>query len=362
MAEYDAMRMAIAQRLKEAEARTPSSALLRLLENHINIAPGTRERASDSHKHLREFLAGEHDRDYTFPRILSIADNDFLGGSFARHVKNWPLDDIDIYFPLDGYKLVYTEYGQVQPYTPASDDVISSNPLLTSRWTEGNLIMSKKLISEFAAVLRRKYPQSTVRANEQAVTVRMTHGETEEEDGLGYDIVPCFRMLPQATGGNPFYLMPDGKNGWLRTNPKVDAWVSDDLQEKNSKLFRKIVRLVKYWNTEQLEGALSSYYIELAIARAFRKENADGKSVKTLSLGVALAFWALNGAVSAGPQDSWVSGAPKVQPGDAMTTDHRVKLSRATADAKLAWDKECSSDNADALRIWGAIFGETFPA
>jgi len=41
--------------------------------------------------------------------LLSREDSDFLGGSFARHTKIWPLDDIDIFFPMDGGTLVYVQ-------------------------------------------------------------------------------------------------------------------------------------------------------------------------------------------------------------------------------------------------------------
>ncbi|GAI47638.1 unnamed protein product, partial [marine sediment metagenome] len=84
-----------------------------------------------------------------------------MGGSFARHTKIWPLDDVDIYFPLDGHGLWYYQGGSVAPYTVISDGILSHNPLLNFRWTEGEYISSRKLITEFAKVLERHYPSAT---------------------------------------------------------------------------------------------------------------------------------------------------------------------------------------------------------
>jgi hypothetical protein len=72
-----------------------------LSTRQINIPLGIRSTAGRSQNHLRDFLAAESARDADFPRVLANADSDFLGGSFARHTKKWPLDDIDIYIPLD---------------------------------------------------------------------------------------------------------------------------------------------------------------------------------------------------------------------------------------------------------------------
>lgn len=68
-----------------------NSAFEGLLECDMNISRSARSRASDSQNHLREFLTAERTRESSFPRILSVADSDFLGGSFARHTKNWTL-------------------------------------------------------------------------------------------------------------------------------------------------------------------------------------------------------------------------------------------------------------------------------
>jgi hypothetical protein len=134
-----------------------TSALDDLLDRQINIKRGIREKASDndSQQHLREFLTTERKRDLTFPRVLASADRDFLGGSFARHTKIWPVDDIDVYIPLDGEYLLYLSWGQRLPYTVLGDGVVYSNPLLLNRWTQLQYVSSALLVREFADPLRR---------------------------------------------------------------------------------------------------------------------------------------------------------------------------------------------------------------
>ena len=97
----------------------------------------------------------------------------------------------------------------------------------------------------------------------------MTQGASTNSDGLGYDVVPCFSLYPHQNNDREFYLMPDGRGGWIHTNPKVDANIADVLQENHHRLFRKVVKLLKYWNVEQLGSKLNSYFIELASARFF---------------------------------------------------------------------------------------------
>jgi hypothetical protein len=350
------------QLLMEAKARTVSGAFERFLDKEINISKGIRGLASTSQNHLRDFLATERHRDATFPRVLSIADRDFIGGSFARHTKNWPLDDIDIYLPLDGHDLVYQQSWLRLPYTVVSDGVLTANPLLNSRWMNSFSISSRKLIHEFAAVLRRHYPQETrVTPNGEAVSIRMSHGATKSGDGLGYDVVPCFSLKPDDPDDLSFYLIPDGHDGWLRTNPRIDAYISGKIQADNFKTFRKAVKLVKYWNTETLSGALGSYYIELALARAFLERNNKGEYIQSISFGVALGLWAVQQALEKGNQHAWIPHAPPVEPGSVNPVE-RLLLSYAALAAGSAWEQEKAGKETKAIQTWGQIFGASFLA
>lgn len=329
-----------------------------LLDREINITAGIRAKASDSQNHLRDFLRQENSRDPSFPKVLSKTDADFLGGSFSRHTKNWPLDDIDIYLPLEGANLFYLQNGQRLPYVVQSDGPLIWNPLLGNRWTSGAYVSSWKLISEFALVLRRHYPHETeVRGNGECVSVRMTHGESSREDGLGYDVVPCFSLKPDASNEFEFYLIPDGNGGWIRTNPKLDRDLCEILHEFHGKIYRKVVKLVKYWNATRLGASFSSYYIEHAISSEFWTRKRGSQRVTTISEGLSVAFAALEQAFLAGNQTGWISGAPAIER-PVLTRLQSLTLSSARAVSGLAFLNETSGKRTEAFSGWLSVFGD----
>jgi hypothetical protein len=340
---------------KAATARTVAGAFDQFLDAQINIAKGTRTRASTSQNHLRDFLIAEADRDAAFPRILRDADSDFLGGSFARHSKIWPLDDIDVYFPIDGHSLIYSRYGLRLPYTVLSDGILESNPLLdeSGRWTSNGYISSTKLIAGFAKVLSRHYPTETrIRRAGEAVRVQLTE--------LGFDVVPCFSLRPDSTSESPLYVIPDGNDGWIHTNPRIDNEVSLQLQRNNNAVFRKAVKLTKWWKENRFPGDLPSYYTELAIMRGFLSKNQWGEYIETVSDATALAFESVRDACGQGDLQSWISSAPAVERGDLSSgeIDYIDTVAQVARDA-VAFEQ--GGNTTEALNCWKAIFGPEFP-
>jgi hypothetical protein len=150
--------------------------------------------------------------------------------------------------------------------------------------------------------------------------------------------------------------MPDGCGGWIRTNPRADAVVADILQDNHNHLFRKVVKLLKYWNTEQLGGTLSSYFVELSVARVYVQR---AEPVPTLSYGVALAFWAVQQAVTQGVQSSWVANAPSVFPG-CLSNAHLILLKSDVDLACAAWEDEKARNIVSAAAKWKRVFGDKF--
>lgn len=346
--------------LRRVQTASVASAFDSFLDRHVNIGKGIRSTASGSHNHLRDFLASEISRDTTFPRVLSTVDCDFLGGSFARHTKIWPLDDIDIYVPIDGLGLIYHNQGVKLPYTVLSDNTLSWNPVCSLRWMNGQQVSSVKLVQGFTAVLKRHYGEDThVAPNGQAVSVRLTHGETKEADGLGYDVVPCFSMTPHESSEFSFYVIPDGNDGWLRTNPRLDTIICNQLQEFNSKHYRKVVKLMKYWNREQLGGAFSSYYVELALSRRFLARKSEAQPLGSISQGVVIGFDTLKVAYASGDQTPFITDAPVVER-PYLTPLQQSTLSLAAATANLAYAFESSGSTAEAVGQWKDVFGNSF--
>jgi hypothetical protein len=225
-----------------------------------------------------------------------------------------------------------------------------------------SLFLPEKCLAPHDKFIREQlyYPKETqVQSNGEAVSIRMSHGATKSGDGLGYDVVPCFSLKPDNPDDLSFYLIPDGNNGWLRTNPRIDNYISGKIQADNFKTFRKAVKLIKYWNSEMLSGALGSYYVELAIARAFLERNNKGEYIQSIPFGVALGLWAVQQALERGYQNAWIPNAPPVEPG-SVNPVQRLLLSYAVMTAGNAWEQEKAGRDHDAIQTWGQIFGDSF--
>lgn len=326
----------------------------KLLEAKINISSEIRSEASVSQNRVRNNFNSENERDNKFPKVLSKSDNDFLGGSFARHTKILPLDDIDIYFPLDGQGFTYTTE-TYEKFAVASDNPYTTNPLLEDRWANGQNVSSSKLIVEFNKVLKKWYPNSDVKKNGQAVTVRLSSVAVGDDGpGLGFDIVPCFLIYANNSSEHNFYVIPNGANGWIRTNPRVDKNINDSLQEYHQKRFRPLVKLIKYWNAKNLNSNINSYYIELALMRYFYGKPPISSIHEGLYEGIVYLAKCI---LSNTEQSPWIKDAPLVKAGE-VTDRQRMIINEASVTAKEANDLFRALKFSESLEKWKLIFRE----
>ena len=347
--------------LKEAAARSINGAFQTFLSNEISIPKWTRSLASESQIHLREFLVDESKKDITFPRILQSEDCDFIGGSFARHTKVKPLDDIDIYFPLDGYNLQVVKDGIIQPIKVISDNVLDNNPILNPEWMVGNYVSSYNIINGFFERLKRHYPDSVIKLDGQAVSVQFKKGSTDPsgDDGIGFDIVPCFHLVPHD-GSQDYYFIPDGKNGWISSNPRLDTKISEYLNDF-SDTYRKVVRLIKYWNDQQYESRMKSYYIELAVAEIYIRYSREGKKINSISEGFELGFKHLSTCLYYGQLGPPLKIAPLVSASDNQIIDY-LKTQEVLKLIKNARCWEQMGREQNAIDEWRKVFGPSFPS
>jgi hypothetical protein len=328
--------------------------LIDFIDSEISIGQGIRTRASSSQGALREFLRKENSRDPSFPVLLQTQDRDFLGGSFARHTKIWPLDDIDIFFPLDGFDLVYFRNQERTSTTLVSDGKISKNPLLGSRWMTGSYISSSKLQQGFSDVLKRGYPTTEIEAADEAISIQTTIGASENNEGLNFDAVPCVLVKPND-GSTVFYLIPDGNGGWTQTNPRIDERLGADLQSYHNEAYRPAVKILKYWAKNKMQDKFGSYYTELACSLEFLKLMNGKRRCISIGAGLSIAFAALRDAVQKGQQISFTPGAPPVKLKGLIGPSDFEKLSSAASQASSAWSNEAAGLHSKAVSIWTSI-------
>jgi hypothetical protein len=341
--------------MSTAELTTLGLALDKFLQEQIAIPATARTSASTSQNYLRGVLRNKASADGEFPELLTKADADFLGGSFARHTKIWPLDDIDLFIPLNGGDLIYKQNGYRLPFRIETDT--ATTRLTLPKWKVGEYVSSIKVLEGFTTALQATYPSSEVSADHHCVNLQTTVAATSQSDGIGFDVVPCFLLKPDD-GSEDFYLVPDGIGGWMRSNPRKDTELCADLQNYHGGTYRKAVRLLKYWNKTQLGDQFQSYYIELVVSKRFSQLKSEGKKVSYVAQALDFAFSALRDTyTTVGAATSLVAGAPDVQ-APKLTEAQLATLRTDAANAKIAFNQAYNENSAEAAFVtMNAIFG-----
>jgi hypothetical protein len=316
-----------------AELTNVDRSIIRFLDEQVAIARGTRQQASTSQIYLRNILRNRAGQNGSLPQLLANEDSDFLGGSFARHTKIWPLDDIDLYMPLDGGGLSYTNNFQRLPFTIVSDGVVTR--LTLDQWQTGGYVDSKKVLRAFKDSLKPTYPNSELDADGHCVKLGTTIAATEDSDGLGFDVVPCFLLRPDDHSED-IYLVPDGASGWMKSNPRKDTDICLELNQFHQSTYRRAVRLVKQWNSVVLNNSIKSYYIELALCRRFNALRVDRNPISSVTAAFAIALTALKDAIAVGAQVPLVAGAPNVDT-SVLSDNQKALLQIDTNNANVAW-------------------------
>lgn len=160
--------------------------------------------------------------------LLLDADNKlegervFQNGSYDRDTIIKPLDDVDLFFVLDREK--YEEGGVLR------------NP-------QAVLTKIKDFING-----TRDYKDKAVQ-DRPCVTIKLSDKQ--------FDVLPCF--------GNDLegYWIPDSDlSGWIWSNPVVHSEKLTEVNKLRQGRIVPLIRILKYWNREQLGKIIPSYHIE----------------------------------------------------------------------------------------------------
>jgi hypothetical protein len=327
------------------------------LAEMIAIPATARSNASNSQNYLRQVLRNKANVDAAFPELLTRKDSDFVGGSFARHTKIWPLDDIDIFLPLEGGGLSYLNNGFRLPYSVVSDGGAGGR-LTQNRWQTNGYVDSVKVLNGFRDGLRDTYPTSIIKPDNHCVNFQTTIAATTESEGIGFDVVPCFRLDPDDHSES-FYLVPDGTGSWMRSNPRKDTDLCATLQDFHG-TYRQAVRLVKHWNKTQVSNVFPSYYIELAMSKRFLALKQGDRRYWCLLQALACGMAGLKGAYTAGDLTPFVSEAPAVRAPVLTDTQRAIldgDLARASTAFRDAYQHARIDRAFDGLNV---IFGTGF--
>ena len=188
-------------------ATTVNTAFSEFMKNTVNLDSNQAQIARKSRDNLLsniQSFSGNYD-------FFSInATQSLFFGSFARHTKLRPLDDIDIMICIsasDDRK--YTSVGNGIYYMGANQ-----TDILNGLNTYGTCnLNSTKVINRFISKLSKlaDYSKAEMHKNHESATLKL-----KSYDWV-FDIVPCFYC------NGDFYLIPDGNGNWKKTDPRVDT-------------------------------------------------------------------------------------------------------------------------------------------
>jgi hypothetical protein len=251
-------------------------------------------------------------------------ERDFLTGSYGRHTKTKPLQDVDIFFVL----------GAGEKHRREEDP--------------------GRVLDAFEECLTAAYGREQVDRDRRCLTVYFEkRNQTQHPEGkiLSVDVVPAF-------SAGKHYEMPDTTLGkWIKTDPEIHA---EKTTKKNDKLdgnWVPLVKMLKAWNRSAEKPIKPSFLVEVMALQLVDPPFNNYPDE-------ARRFFA---AAAAQIHDTWPDPAglgPVVsdQMTPALCSAAEVKLRSAEVLAARAYRAEQQGHQGEALALWKNIFGDYFPS
>jgi Second Messenger Oligonucleotide or Dinucleotide Synthetase domain len=191
--------------------------------------------------------------------------------------------------------------------------------------------------------------RTKVRRNGQAVTLYY-------ETWPNVDIVPVSRTLDDGKNVSHYNIPDMNREEWIRSRPKKHDQDMSDANASCGPNFKRIVKMIKWWN-HQHSSLLQSFHIEVLALKTFNNRMLSDYSWDVFSF--------FDKACNL--TDSYLT-----HEGDIVDTyldwkkrpEVVKRLETARDKARSAWHATYGSNNdhKKAIRLWGQIFGDKFPA
>ena len=325
---------------------TVNQAFAQFMKEYVNLDPNVVEKARASRDNLKDNIAEFNNADDFFHLYPDI---DIQFGSFARKTKCRELDDIDLMIGISADKATYTPDRE---WNDIKIKASTSSAMQQQCKDEYGYLNSRKVLNVFKKKLVhvREYSRSELKRNQQAVVLNLISKD------WSFDIVPCFLTVYESDGRN-YYLIPNGKGHWMKTDPKYDRDIVTKTNQDNDEKLLGLIRLVKIWNRKSGVVKIPSYLLEtILVDFASRYMLAFRLPVRFCN---ALSY--LQGAIY-----DYIYDLKEIQ-GDLNTLTSEEKDSfcnRCEVDYNLAREAinfEEEGDTKAALKNWQTVFGENFP-
>lgn len=328
-------------------ASTVNAAFAKFLRDSVNLAPADSRGARQSRDWLRGKLNGFDGSHDDFPLAYKDMHIDF--GSFARRTKIRPLDDVDLIHCINGEGATYLDDGSRVTITAADNTRLAG-----FRHTDSKLLSSIRVLNKFKKHLDEvpQYSAAKTHRNQQAIALELTSYD------WSFDIVPGFFTSPELDG-RTYYMIPDGKGHWMKTDPRKDKERVTTINQHHSGRVLDVLRTLRYWNRKPTMPSVTSYAFENLILDYYADQNTA--TSEYVDIEVAKVLDHIRTAIYSAIPD------PKGIQGDlnTLTLEEMYAVAvRASLDAvKAAEAKKLEGEGHQkaSIKKWGEVFGTEFP-
>ena len=328
-------------------AKTVNGAFNTFMQNYVNLDKGVVEKARKSRDNLLDNIK-DFNKNNEFFRLCSDFNIQF--GSFARKTKCRPLNDIDLMVGISADGAVYDSANQWDNITLYASD---ANDCQMQCANSNGSLNSTLVLNRFKKELEKlpEYQHSEIKRNHEAIVLNLISKD------WSFDIVPCFFTKPEVDG-RTFYLIPNGKGNWKKTDPRIDKDRISKLRKTHGNAMLDAIRLFKYWNKYANTCTIDGYISECLLLQYFELNNNDSE-LKFLFYDLLLY---VRNNIYFDIQD------PKGIQGNINNlsfnekSNIQTKVDNIIYKANEALRTEIYDNNTEkAINIWRNIFGEDFP-
>lgn len=329
-------------------AKTVNGAFDEFRQNYVDLNKEVVKEARNSRDNLLSNIKEFDNKDNFFDLCQ---DFNLHFGSFSRKTKCRELDDIDLMIGIaangstycsndnwDNVRIIAGTTNKAQIECTHSDGTLNST-LVLNRF--------KKELEKL-----REYSRSEIKRDHEAINLNLISKD------WAFDIVPCFYTVKESDG-RAYYLIPNGKGNWKKTDPKIEQLRADELNKKHPGKVKDTIRLVKYWNKRGKMPTITSYLLETMVLDYFEKNENTSDWIdirfKEVLTYISNNIWNL------------VMDSKQIE-GNINNLSWNEKY-RLQIRAKNDYEKACNAISAElvekneekSIRIWRDIFGDNFP-
>lgn len=246
---------------------------------------------------------------------------DFLIGSYKKQTQIKPARDVDIFLVLD-----------------------------KSHWSEEVHKTPKRSLVLIFRNIRKTFPRTRMKADNQAVQVRFT-------DNYTFDLVPAFSLNQNG------YIIPSvSSGGWVACNPKVNMKFLTETNQQMSNMLTPLVKMVKCWNRKH-EVRFKSFHVELLVANSMLdlSDKTRGEFGRSYPEFILNFFHYACRKIYQPMYDEVNIRIDGYLDKKMMKSQVWNKLQKSLQLAHQAWRLEQLNRVPQAIRAWRGIFGAYFP-